>query len=205
VNVEGTRIASCDFRPFDVVRWSDILVTAGLDDTQEDVLEVIRKAIEGEVNAADDRLAALRVTVRGRTHAHARLTRDPDSLAAEVRLAAADVGGDAVWIGDVRGETGVPLDLDAIAEGDDPLGQLVRSFRTMRADEWAVRELVGSLSELKEKLPPEILDEVRFFDDPSSMLSLLDRVEELLVGRLVDARGVSDEPEPSSRGRSQAS
>ena len=83
-------------------------------------------------------------------------------------------------------ETHAPLDLDAMAQRADPLGQLVRFTQELRSDEAGLKQLAGEFEDLRRKLPPE-LHERLFPGDAVMVRELLAGVEQLLVARLLAA------------------
>lgn len=188
IDVEGGKVRSLEHRPLDVVRFADVRVDAQGADGDVDLVEGIASAIESEVARAEGRLLAARVTVHGRTRAHSAIARRPEGFVADVRAAALDVGGEGVWVGQVRLATRTPLDLEAVAGGSDPVGHLVRSLRAAREDPAVHDEVRAELAELLHKLPDEVKQDPALawaLGDPVATTGLLDDVEQLLVGRLL--------------------
>jgi DNA repair exonuclease SbcCD nuclease subunit len=189
-HVEGGRVTGLEHRSVDVVRWADISVTADEDDAVDDVLARARVAIEGALEDADDRLLAARLTVRGRTRAHGAIEKSEEAFAAEVRAVGLDVGGDDLWLGDVRIETGVPLDLAALRRQAGPIAHLLAGLDALRAEREARQPLADVLADLRAKLPDDLLrePELRCLTEDDALAGVLDEVEQLLVARLaVDA------------------
>ncbi|HEU4976875.1 MAG TPA: DNA repair exonuclease [Baekduia sp.] len=159
----------------DHVRWAVCEVDASSHAGVDEVLATVEAELRGAVEAADGRLLAVRVELRGASPAHAALVRAGDELRWEVRSRAADVGGDGVWVEQVKLRTAPERSVSA--DGDDVFAELVRALHVTAADDAAIAALGGELEPLVGKLPAALRAEW----DPSSP----DVVREL-VGELAD-------------------
>lgn len=184
VETEGGRVARVAHRPLDVARWCTITLDAEAASSADDVVDLVRPALLREQAAADGRILAARVLVRGATSAHVALQAEPDRYVAEVRAAANDVGG--VWVEKVRFETRTPLDLARMREREGAVGELARSLHALRSDPEGLAELLAELKDLRAKLPPEVRegDGALRLDDPETLVPVLDDVEQILFARL---------------------
>jgi hypothetical protein len=92
-----------------------------------------------------------------------------------------------VWIEKVELTTRPQLDLDRIAERDDPLGLLVRELRGLVADD-AARGVAAeeAIRDLQQKLPVELREgpHALLLDAPDVLAELLSEVEGELIARL---------------------
>lgn len=188
VSIETGRIGAIEPRDVDVVRWADCAVKVADDAAVSDVLDRVHESLDELVRTAEGRLVAARLTITGATRAHAELVRDADKVIGDVRAIAIDVGGDALWVGDIRTRTRPPLDAASLSGSTDPVAMLLRVANEAASDERIARELAASVADLAAKLPDELRRDpaFSFIDDPASLPSVLRDVEELLVALLVD-------------------
>jgi hypothetical protein len=187
VTVEGGKVASVEHRALDVVRWRVCEVDAGGAASGDEAMGRARPNIAGGVVFCDGRPVAARVVVRGATRAHAALERDGARFTAELRLAASDVGGDALWLEKALFETRVPIDLDGVRERDDVIGQIVHSIEALRGDDATASGLFAEIAELAHKLPNELREGLDGWnlDDPAQRRAILGDVEQMLLSRLL--------------------
>lgn len=164
-------------RVLDVVRWAVCDVDAGELAGTDEVLAAVASSLGAAVDAADGRLLAARVRVVGASDAHAELMRDTRRLAWDVRSAAAEVAGDAVWIEKVQARTSAP-GAAAGPESDDAFAELTRAVRD--AD---VRSLADELAPLASRLPVGLGWDPT---DPETVRGMLEDVERELPALLLD-------------------
>ncbi len=188
ITVDNLSITSVEPRALDVVRWDHLVVDVEEAEHPDDVAERARAALESAVARADGRLLAARLTIQGRSGAHARIEAEPTAFEARLRALALDVGdGERVWLEKVQLRTSAPLDLAGAAERDDAVGELVRALRGLPRDEALLAQLCEGLRELRDKLPAELKegpDSLRL-DDPAMVAGLADELEQLLLPRLL--------------------
>ncbi len=130
VTVRDGRVASePEFVPLDVVRWRRLEVDVQGAASQEAVMARAKALLNEAVLEAEDRLLAVRLTLRGACPVHGELARSPETTREMVRAAALDVAGaDALWIEDVRVATEPALDVAAMREQPGAVGTLVRAL-----------------------------------------------------------------------------
>jgi len=187
LTVDSGRVTGLEARHVDVVRWSDLSIVAKDEDGLPEVLEAVESSLAQAMKDAEGRLCAARLTVSGATRAHGELMKSPDAFLAEVRALALDVGGEGLWVGDVRTTTRTRVDLQSLEGSNDPIALLARAAEEAGRDENVARELVATLEELVTKLPEELRNDpaFAFLDDPKQLADVLGDVEELLLGRLL--------------------
>jgi DNA repair exonuclease SbcCD nuclease subunit len=186
VTVEGGRVVDVEHRALDVVRWCVCDVDTSGADAAADVVDLARRALARLEAEADGRPIAARVVLRGATRAHLELAVDSERWINEVRLAARDAAGDGAWVEKVKIATRAAIDLPALRERDDAVGQLARAMQELRGTDAGLRALEEELSALKKRLPPELRDEGgAFLEGPEAMRELLDDVEQMLLPRLL--------------------
>ena len=175
------------FVPLDVVRWEHLSLDIGPLASLDDLFDRAQAAVREQVQRAEGRALALRLSLRGRSELQRRIAARPQLVEAELRSLAISVSGGSVWIEKVRNEARDPIDVERLLERDDPLGLLVRELRALADDEEALRELVRQvLVEVHGRLPAELTagdGELRL-DDPAQLRELLAEVEGDLLERL---------------------
>jgi len=191
VSVEGERVTAVEHRALDDVRWEACTVDATGKKTPDDVLEQVERTLGLAQQRAEGRLVAARVSVHGRTAAHAALGMEVERWVQEVRGLALAARGAGVWIEKVEFATRAELDWDALRGQDDALGALVRSLEAAVADDAELAKLGEELAELRRKLPAEIARgaEGLRLDEPASLREIVRGVREYLVPRLEQAEG----------------
>ncbi len=189
VRVGDGRIGSVEHRVLDDVRWHHARVALEGAEDEEQALALVRARAEEALDAAQDRLLALRLTLAGATAAHAGLARDPAGLRARVALALSAVEGpERLWLESVRLETAPATQATPLAARVDALGALARSLATAEADAAATASLREHAALLLARLPAG----AQLPDDHPAVLaargevpaSLLERARGLVLARL---------------------
>ena len=117
-----------EHRALDVVRWARVAVDLTGAETAEATGAAIRAALIGAADAAEGRLLAARVELRGATRRHAALARDPAATAEDIRAELVNAGlQDHVWIEKVAVLTRPAVALDEWRAGSDAHAVLLRS------------------------------------------------------------------------------
>ena len=154
IEIESERILSVEHRVLDVVRWALCHVDASDAANADDVLDLARAGVERELAEAE-----------GRTLAVARRDCRYDPRPRPARRRARALGQqraarlprswlrDYVWVEKVRLRTRDDIDLAALAERDDAVGQLLASLASLRGSESGLGMLADELAELRRKLP----------------------------------------------------
>ena len=154
VEVDGGSVEST-LVPFDVMRWQPLLVPAGLEDTADDVADLVRSGL-GELRLeSGGRLTAVRVEVSGVTEAHRELVGGSggDDFEFEVRSLAATWSD--VYLERVVVRTAPPADLQSIRDAGDVLSLLLEGIETERTDD---ASLADALKPLRKKLKKHGID-----------------------------------------------
>lgn len=186
VTVEDGSVASLQALELDVVRWARCEVDVSDARSAHDVISQVRQALEVEAEAAGDRLLATRVQLRGRSAADGELRSQTERWESEIRAAALDVSV-PVWVEKVVFDTQPDLDPDVLIEGAGPISELLRSVRNASADDETLHEVIASLKNLAEKLPPEYrdLDDAMDLTSRDAAIALLAEVEKMLLPHLL--------------------
>jgi DNA repair exonuclease SbcCD nuclease subunit len=191
IDVADGRVARIEHRALDVVRWASVHVDLRDAEDAFSAVERARHELGRALAEAEGRAVCARVTLEGASRAHAALHRSPEKWTAEVRAAAADLGGDGVWVERVVVATRPAHDASALAERDDALGALVRSLRGAAGDPETIAALREALRDLAIKLPAEVregADGIRL-DEESVLRALLEGVEPVVLARIAPAEG----------------
>jgi exonuclease SbcD len=174
-----------DERVLDLVRWAVCDVDASELCDADEVLGAVGDAVGRAVAEADGRLLAARVRVTGATVAHGALVRDARRFAWDVRGAAAEVAGEAVWVEKVQVRTRAagPARAADLPEADDVFAELARAVASASADDGALDGLAAELAPLAGKLPATLGWDPA---DPAVVRELLADVERELPALLLD-------------------
>lgn len=188
VTVEEEEI-TCQTLPLDVMRWATLtLEIGGLPDT-EALLEATTLALQQRLAEVGDRVLAVRVRLQGVGSLHRTLAAQAEMVEQELRSAAVQTANGRAWFEKIEFRTRPSLDLDRIAERDDPIGLLVRELRRVAADASLLRAVAGeALSDLLPKLPADLRAAARL-DEAEGLLELLGEVESDLLARLAGEEG----------------
>ena len=178
-----------EHRSLDVLRWHAIEVDVEGTTDLDEVLERTRRALEGTAATAEDRLIAVRVSVVGRADVHNMIATQLAAFREQVRALAIACGQGSVWIEKVKVTTAMPVDLAALKERNDPLGELVRQLEILAAGDRLAREaLAAELQPLRQKLPAEVTESAEglLLDDAETVKRLCASLAPDLLSRALD-------------------
>jgi DNA repair protein SbcD/Mre11 len=144
-------ILKTDFCALDVLRWAAVSVDVSGVDSVGRAAALFGEILTGVLAEQQGRPCCVRAVLKGRCEIHGRLCDDPAALTAAFRAVAADVSGSKAWVEKVELQTGPAVDLEELARGDTPQGELLRYLNELSTDPGALaREL--DLTALKAKL-----------------------------------------------------
>lgn len=186
VTVDNGEI-SHQFMALDVMRWAVLpLDISGLPDF-EALLDLAMDGLRRQLAESAGRPLAVRVKIQGSGPLHHWLAAQPEKLEQELRSAAVQATHAQAWIEKIELYTRRPwLDLDRLAERDDPVGMLIRELRSLAADPALLRSVANeALGELQQKLPLELRqgEDVPCLDDSDVLRKLLTEVEADLLAQ----------------------
>jgi len=186
--LDDGQLRSVEFVATDVLRWWRVDVTAQPEDGRDELLEAVRGHLERVGEKAGGRLAAIRLVVRGACRAHRQLVRESDraELIAEIRNQASDVADD-LWIEKVVLDTLPPVDLEALLNGKDLFGELLRMMRAARDDQEELDALSDCLKPLSGKASLEVKQAGIDLEDRQQVSRWLAQAEALLLARLMES------------------
>lgn len=187
VTVEAGQVASVEHRPVDVLRWAlcpvDITGAASLDE----VYDRTSRALDGLLDAAEDRLLAVRLRLGGACAVSARLRARREAVTNECRALADGVAAGALWVEQVELDARPAGSETAALARDDAFGGLLRAIRDLELDPQRRVELAGELADLAPKLPAELAAGDEGYD-PAHLALLRESLEDakaLLLERLL--------------------
>jgi len=188
IHVDAGVITRLEHRALDVVRFAHARVDVSAVDHVDDVIALCRRAMLEAVAQSEQRLCALRLSLCGKTRAHAALMQDPERVRAAIKARSHELSTGDVWIEDILFSTEIPLDLASLRTRDDAVGQLVRQLSAMREDPVQFAAFMAELAELETLLPHDVRSSELGLDlrDPEQARGLIDSVEQLLLPRLFD-------------------
>ncbi len=178
-----------EFVPLDVLRWAVLEVDATAAATPNEVLSRVAAALAPALDAAEGRTLAVRFRIFGPCPAHARLARDPEALAADLRAEATSLSAGRAWVEKVVLETAPAVDLKELAASDTPQGDLLRFLERLEQDPAALAGLaIPGLDDLRARLPRPYrdLEGALALDDPKALAALLPKVRDLLLPLLLE-------------------
>ena len=191
VTVEHDDI-SAESVALDVLRWGQLTIDiSGLPDLDA-LFDQALAGVRSELTCAEGRVLALRVSIEGTGALHRELAARPDTVTNQLRAVTLEGSGGMAWLEKVELRARPMLDLDELAQRDDPIGLLVHELRAMTSSNDNLAALGReALQELQQKLPAELregTDALRL--DASEVLrELLSDAQGELLARLAGEAG----------------
>ena len=189
VDERASDVRTVEFRETDLVRWFRETIPLQPDDDEDALIEATRTQLREIVSEADGRLAAVRLEFTGRCAVHDQLAKDASrqQLVTNLRALASEFGDD-VWIEKIKFHTQSPLDLDALRERQDLIGQLLRDIGSLARTPQPLVEL-SETKDLAAKVAAELSQadgvESFDFDDQVRHVAWLRDAEALLLSHLI--------------------
>ena len=187
VSAEGDQITAVEPVELDVLRWVSCDVSVEGASTHEQVFERVSAALADVVAEAQDRPVAARVHIHGNTPVAATIIDPAFEMDKNVRLQAAGVDPDGLWIEKVEVDVSPAWSLDSVLEGDEPQDELLRRILDVPEQPEAIEGLDDVQRELLKKLNKEMgeLDWGQDYDE--HLRSLIRDAKLLLIERLLDS------------------
>ncbi len=185
----GVGIQSAEFVAKDVARWHHHTIDIADLRRDDDLHAAVQTAVRDAMTEAEDRLLALRLTLTGRGPLHKSLVANREALRAQLAALVGDASGGSAWLEKVRVKVTAPLDLDRLAQRDDPIGLLIRSVNALEADPAALTALATEvLADLRQKLPPELAgaDGLSPLESPETLAAALASARERLLAAIAE-------------------
>lgn len=186
VTVENGNISQQSIA-LDVMRWDNLsLDITGMPDLDA-LLDAAGITLRHRLALAEGRPLAIRVRVTGSGPLHRTLAFRPETAEQQLRSAAIEASNAEIWLEKVEWRTRPALDLERLAERDDPIGLLLSELQTLANDRETLLAMVGeALADLQPKLPIELREgqDGLHLDASDALLEMLDEVRADLLARL---------------------
>jgi DNA repair exonuclease SbcCD nuclease subunit len=188
VTVEDGSIVNTDLRALDVVRWHNERVDLSSVESSDEAVALIGESLQSVLAQNEGRVAAIRLTLTGRSAVHGELNRDREKWREQVRAIALDVGADDIWVENIRFETEPTFDLKKLSERDDALGSLLCSIERIKETPEELDALAEQLAPAFEKLPFELKDMPDCFNlaEDGQLSDLLAEAGNILIPLLLE-------------------
>lgn len=176
-----------EHRSLDVFRWAKIQVDIAGAASLEDILERAAEGFDDARAKAEGRPVALRVVLLGRGAAHQSIAARPETLRNQLRASAIERGRGTIWVEDIEIGTGAEIDLKALMQRNDPVGELLSQFEAARSgDTGLLFALEVELQALRQKLPAELVeaDDGARLGDPVYLRRILGEAEAQLAAKI---------------------
>ncbi len=157
VTVEDGEVKTVEEHELDVLRWNICQVDVSDVSTMQKLRERTRMAIEKQRLLAGDLPLAMRICFQGATTLFDELTAYPDRFEDEVRMVAAEIAGDDLWVERVDNAMSGKRDLDQVLAGDDAFAQLLKEIIVVPDDPDEIIGLETVVADLKKKIPSELV------------------------------------------------
>jgi exonuclease SbcD len=149
ITVESGEVQTVEHLDLDDVRWHWCEIDAT---TMADIDEIragIASRFDSIADELEQRLAAIRLVVKGPSAAHEELWKDQHGFEADVRSTASQTG--RLWVEKIKIETTRPMDLANTRE-DDAIGKLAQRISDLRSDPTALAEYESLFTSLRNKV-----------------------------------------------------
>ena len=193
ITIEDMVVESVQHHDFDTIRWNHIEIDVSEAKYGHDVVGMVKNSLEKKIDSNEEKIFAIRLTIKGRTEAHSELVLNQDLYRNQIRAASFELG-ENIWLEKIRFKTETVIDLDSLLRHDDPIGGLLKNIQAMRAAGVIDEEMLhAEFADLRNKLPPEYkkMPDVLDFDNPAAMVGLLDEVEQFLIPKLFEREDLS--------------
>jgi len=187
VTVENGQVVNVEHRDLDVMRWSRCQIDVTDKENVDDIYTQVQNTLQLELDKAEGRPLAVRMTLTGVCPAHTKLHLNREHWIQEYRALSNSLGGAGIWLEKVSIKTRPVVSVDEVLAHDDALGGLLGAIREMEFDENILGELSSELFAFRQKLPAEILGGEDNFDptNPEQLKETLEDIKELLLNRLL--------------------
>jgi exonuclease SbcD len=191
VSVEDGQIQVTAPQSLDVVRWVNRPLDVRDATSMDAVLDATGQVFRALVGDAEGRIVAARLTLTGICGAHVRLQAERTRLLNECRALANAVGAGTLWLEKVAVDTRTSEPQERPLGHNDAFEGLLSAVRELELDATRLSAIGAEFSDLRGKLPPELVTGEDGFDPTNADLlrTQLEEVKELLLYRLLSHRG----------------
>jgi DNA repair exonuclease SbcCD nuclease subunit len=191
VTVEDGSVSSVERCPLDVLRWSRCDVDITDVDEMHEVLECVRKGIDQERAASEDRPLAMRIRLQGAAGIAQEIGAYPEKLEQQIRALGAEIAGDELWIERVENLTVSKRDLESALADDNAMSNLLKEIQDISDESDSFAGLKDKIAELRQKVPSEAFgeDSILNLDDAQTIHRIVEEAKSMLIGRLLEVGG----------------
>lgn len=185
---DSLQVESAEWRSLDVVRWEELTVDLTGATAESDALRRVSDAMGHAVAAAEGRLVAARIVLKGTTPLHGSLHRDGQRWRAELLSRAQDQGADALWIEQIKISTAPTYDIAQLAARDALTRIVVDQLEETQAH---LTSLPAEINEMLAVLPPELRGEIEAEWNGDPRRTILNEVRAIILDALETKGGQS--------------
>jgi DNA repair exonuclease SbcCD nuclease subunit len=187
VTVDDGEVTGVEFRPTDVLRWFHVRIALEADDGLDELYDRAKAKLLEIAAEADGRLAAVRLEVQGRCAAHRALVQEVSrqEVVTALRALPGEFTND-LWVEKIRLDTGPLVDRESLRQGQDLVGDLLRSIDEMVGDQARLQELAELIKPLAIKVGTELAQDEMDFTSPAQIAAWLRKAESNLLGHLAE-------------------
>lgn len=191
VEVDDSIVKKAKHQILDVFRWSLCKVDVDDIEEEEDFFECCRTRLIEISSQLEGKPFALRLMIEGHTKLASTFASNPERIESEIRAIAAGLANEDLWIEKIVNKTTSKRELADILSKGDTLAFLLGDIVSERNDVSELDGLKDLLSELKEKLPSDVISNVEVFDAANSdrLLQLINESKEMIMSRLLNVGG----------------
>ncbi len=185
VHVENQQ-TEIEFHAIDTLRWESVLINAKPDWELSDVYEAVTDELHARYESHAGRFLATRVTVSGACECHSQLKSalGAEEAIYEIRNIANSLNN--VWIEKVIFQTSPLIDVSALRNGDDLIGEALREFQILKAgSDEQLLELAKELIPLGKKMGAELREAEIDLNNPENIRQWLSDAEAMVVSLLM--------------------
>ncbi len=144
--------AKVEHRVLDAARWADVGIDLTATANRDGLMDLVRQHLIDAADEADGRVAAVRLTLRGRTPLHAEISRQERTLVEDIHVLASGLGRD-LWLEKIRFRTEAMSTAAEIAARDDAVGDLAARLAGAGQDDELMALIADDAKALLNKLP----------------------------------------------------
>ena len=189
VSVRDHKIIALEHRDVDVLRWAHCQLDISACETLDHVFEQLDRALQSELDSAEGRPVAARVTLRGASVVHKELQLQRTHLIQEFRAMANALEGAGLWLEKVSIQTH-EINETALSARHDVMSGLIDSIEQIKLDDARLDTLAEAFLPLAKKLPAELKAGEQGFDPMSAALikASLEDIKVLLEHHLLSSQ-----------------
>ncbi len=185
VSVEDGNIIDIEQREVNVLLWAECQVDITGCSNIEDIDLLVRQTLVDKQNQAGGKILAVRLVITGTSPFHSKMREEGTERIRNFREIAVGLGD--IWLEKVKFETRSDTSFEIPTGSGSPFDGLLKAVADLDLTPDSVLRLAPDISDLKSKLPVEVLqdDAIYLSDRPEATIELADEVKELLITSLL--------------------